>query len=645
MAETTALEIIKAYIQEAEEDPTRKNRLTMNRVNWREYLGDKDWSHLAEGQNAEHLPKLMLAAEMMSALVRKAMPARGDWFDVEFEGDKIPVIEPGHIKRIMDICLQSDTLNFEILMADAVKAAYIESSMSVKVHGVRVDKLAFRAVPELKMITDPSGRPVGMRQDMSLKRDPTSFWELKIDLIPYEDDLRDPSGRDLYRIHKVRRELWEVKEKARAGIYIPSVLTEILKGFEDSEKRIADEARGKQGAQPARSTRDIVLYEVWGRLVNADGDTITLQNGRPAENILAVVANRDKIIRGPVENPRWDGLLPIISAPLLRNPFALHHKAMADHIQALNDTIDKLFSLIEDEGFSSVWGIKEIQPDLMDDPSQAANGLPPGITLTRKLGAPTDAPIVKRTDIGQVSGNTIALLNILMREFDNAAMINRIGLGAFPERQVKATEIVAANQSMDVFLDGMVKNVDSFVSQVLESSFMLVMQHFDEIDPSLIIAAVGRDAAFSLLQMSPAQRFEIFGNRVRFRVGGLAATVARAREFQKIVTLLQLISKSPPLFAMYAQTYSLKKLFDRLLRTLDIDTSALGIEGKDAAAQARALMMFAQTQGAGGAPQNGPAPMALPSASNGTGLSTPPGIEGGGGENAFTGMSMNERSM
>ena len=50
-----ALEILRSYVHESEENQTRKNRITKNEENYREFRGDIDWDYKARGQSREHL--------------------------------------------------------------------------------------------------------------------------------------------------------------------------------------------------------------------------------------------------------------------------------------------------------------------------------------------------------------------------------------------------------------------------------------------------------------------------------------------------------------------------------------------------------------------------------------------------------------
>jgi hypothetical protein len=62
---------------------------------------------------------------------------------------------------------------------------------------------------------------------------------------------------------------------------------------------------------------------------------------------------------------------------------------------------------------------------------------------------------------------------------------------------------------------------------------------------------------------------------VTFKVSGLRAIAARARQFQKIILLLQTVSANPALAQVFDQRFSFQKVLMQMVKALDIDPTAI----------------------------------------------------------------------
>ena len=653
-----ALKILQAYIHEAREDSARKDRLDMNEGNYREFRGNIDWSYKARGQSTEHLPKMRFAAEQVSAIIKKGLvDLGGSWYGVEVSGDQIPFINGDDIRKLMNIGLKE--VNYATKISDAVKAAYLESLMIHKIHGAFEPKRTFKAsVSGVDPISDPaSGQIVGLRENFSLAQEEKLVWRLKVDVIPFEDYLSDPQGADLFEVHQVTRDLWQIKELAESGVYDKKVVEQLGNAMrnERDEKVTATHSRGGDADTQNRFRPQVQIAEVWGRLVDEDGNIFEIKDegGKfKARNILATVANDNWLIRPPVRNPNWDETRGFIKAPIIRVPNSVNHDALGDHVHALNHAIDELFNLMLDAGIGSVHGIKQLRPDLLDDPDQVTEGIPPFETLVLRPGVPDGVKVLERIDTGVNMGESIAVMNMLGVEFSAAAMSSQIGLGGRPQRQVKATEVVASENASSNLFDAITRDIeDVFIEPGLSCVFNLTMQHLHEMDIDEIIAAIGSRKAVMLLALSAEERFALFANRVKFRVHGLTSMVNRAREFQKLMALLQVLASNPAFGEVFAQKYSFRKVIDRIVRSLEIDPASIEIDDpQEGQAQIGLLREFIdlQTKGAGEGRTASPGSLVgeeLPSAQGGggQGLDLPSGLEGGGGENAVAGQSQNQR--
>ena len=661
-----ALKIVRRYVDEGSEDSARTERLERNKENYREFRGDKDWSHKSRGQSMEHLPKMRMAFEQLSAIFKKALvDLGGSWYDIEVQGDPVPGVTGVHLRKLMNAHLLSNDINFPTKISDAVKQAGLESLMIMKVYGKYVPKRQFVAqVVGAELVNDlETGLPLGISPRFELKPNDQTVWRLAADLIPTEDYIPDPDGLGLYEIHEVTRDLWQVREMAERGIYDIGVVDKIVAHMTDEKdrKRQAEDARGKRTSRSGASKRKKVrVSEVWAILVDEDGKMINIKTDTgkvKARNTVTTLVDGRFMVRAPSRNPSWSGLRPMVAAPLIRTPHSVWHDALGDYVRSLNNAIDELFNLMLDAGIKGVWGISQIRPEMLLDEDQISEGIPPQETLVLRPGVPQDVDVYKRVDTGTNMGESLSVMNLIMSQFHDAVMVNQIGVGQLPQRQVKATEITMAAQSMGNLFDGITRDMeDSFIEPTLERAFHLVMQHLNEMDVDEVVAAVGTKVAIILLSLTPEERFALFSNRVKFRVTGLSSAANRAREFQKILAILEVMSSNPTLGMIFARKYSLAKVVDRLVRAIDIDPESLGVID-EAEAQAQVALLKTYIESQRGAVKTGQEfkmpempsageglPGELPSSVNQAPGNLPPGIEGGGGMNEFEGQSLARRT-
>ena len=146
-------------------------------------------------------------------------------------------------------------------------------------------------------------------------------------------------------------------------------------------------------------------------------------------------------------------------------------KALADAPTQLGNALNELFNLILDGGMSSVWGIKQLRSDWLEDPSQVADGIPQGITIGVNSSAPPNAKVLERVDTGSLSSEALETYRVTDREFQSSAFTNDVRMGNVAERNVKATEIVSSNQALTGILNGIVKLLEEeFIRPILQNA-------------------------------------------------------------------------------------------------------------------------------------------------------------------------------
>ena len=638
----TVLNAIRAYKHEAKQ--ARQTRMKMNMENRRAYLGLQDWSHKQKGQSQEFLPKTPVAVEQFVGFAKRALTQFGHYYDVELAKDSKSPLSGNGIRALLE-CFLSDCLvedrkssNFPLILTDALKVGSLESLCILKIHGNMINERKFGLEEGDRVITDTGEAETGPQK---LKTRNIKNWRLRIDLIQPENYYPDPTGSGLYEIHSCKRDLHYLKARAAEGVYDKAAVARIEEDFrsrEDQDRKPLDQ---NQDPSMKPSFRKMVrIDEFWGTIVDATGNVIH-------ENVFCAMANNKFLIRKPTENPFWHQESPFVAVPLIRVPFSVWHKALFDNATQLNFAANEIFNLIIDGGIASVWGIKQLRIDDLEDPSQAADGIPQGETLVVKGSLPHNAKVIEKAVEGQVPADAMAVLEMLERQFSAAALSNEIKMGSLPAKQVKATEVVELSQSQAVTMDAIIGDIErDLIARSLRKVWLTVLQNIDDVTSDRVINAIGIKGAFVLSRMSPAERFSVFNSACSFKVSGLSAVLAKVRDFQKIMALMQSVTTNPILLQAFFKKYSPDKVLSHLMKTLAINPDNMARDEREMAqiqAEIAELPQFQQlTAGAntgGGGGEGGAGLSAqevgepsLPAEINALqGQAQGPGLQGAGG--------------
>lgn len=593
------------WIRECKKEATeaKKRRTQLNRQNMRAYMGQQDWSHKQTGQSREFLPKTPVAVEQFSAFVKRALIQFGNWFSVDspktnpLSSDEIREFVKYHLNYLADG--MRDWTTFPLRVSDGVKLALLESLITFKIHGYRVPETRFFAERGTKFMQ--SGDDRVLVKDHKLIRKTLSPWRLAIDLIRAEDYYPDPTGRKLYEIHHVERDLHDVIELAEQGIYDASIVEQIAEDFDDRQREYEINILRNQPEVVSPSFRKTVgIDEAWGDILDEMGHVV----GR---NQICAMANDKFLIRKPEDNPWWHGDSPFVSFPLIRVPDTVWHKALFDHASPLNLALNELFNLMLDGGLASVWGIKQLRMSGLQDPRQVSGGVAQGMTLTVKDDFPQGEKVLENVTTGQIPQEAMAIFGLGDREFNSSALTNELKLGSLPAKEVRATEIVEIQQSQAVTLDGITIDMELGLTKTIEKAWFCILQNTDDLDGDEIVAAIGPKAALMLSRMSSPERYAAFARGASFKVNGLSGTLAKVKDFQKFVATMQIVQSNPLLAEPFIRRFSGDKALEHILKSLNVNPDDLGLspeEMKDVPNRVNRMAAISQVFGANGSSPN-----------------------------------------
>lgn len=578
------------YKNEAE--VARRKRMERNRENFEIYNLNQDYSHKKVGQSQEFLAKQQMAVEQITSFVQQGVIDLKNWFKVEFE----PGVDKSQI-RIDESTLEKLTLRHieknEIsnFLGDSVKMGILGSLAICKVHGCHYKKSRWSV-----------DKSLGSTQ---LIREDRKYWQLKLELIRQEDYYPDPTGSNLYEIQGIDMDYHDLLALAEA--YPEDYDLELIKTLSpetDMEQELKKARETDQVENMYENRKRIRLYEMWGTIIDTSNKKVTHKDS------VCAITESGLVIRKPSPNPFWHNERPFIVHPFVRIPKSVWHRALMDASTKHNIALNELYNLMVDGGLMSVFGIRQIREDWLDDPSQVDDGIPAGTTLSVTSTCPPGQKVLERVDTGTLGSEAFNMFQMMDREHQSSSLTNDVRMGNLPQRAVKATEIVASNQTITGMFNGVIKLLEeNYVTEILRKSALLLGQYMDDLDLPEIEALIGEQKAQLVKMMTPEERFVEIANGCRFKVYGLSSIINKMNDFRKVTSLLQVVGASPQLMNEFMKKYSFTKLMGEIVQSLDIDEQkiVLSEEEKIVIAQEKAMqqqMQMMQIMGKGGATSN-----------------------------------------
>lgn len=605
-------QIIFGYKQEAY--TARQNRMSLNRDNFDVYHLRQDYSHKKRGQSKEFIAKQQSAVEQLTSFLQQGLMDQGEWFRVEAQpGIKNPLIAPTEMQKLLMRQLEKN--KFPLFVSDSVKLGALGALMISKVGGKKVKRCSYRVDEQLKfeevsaelVSSSSSEKPISAgvpSLKKKLFRIEKEIWQLSLSLLRQEDYYPDPTGRGLYEVQQIEMDYHELVAMAEASPedYDMQAVENVGISIDELQKQKKSRESG-QNVTYSESRKPVTILECWGNFIEpATGKLLY-------ENCVAAISSTGQLIRKPKKNPLWHGESPFVVSPIVRVPHSVWHRAMMDAATKNNISMNELYNLMLDAGLMSVFGIKQVRPDWLLDPSQVSEGIAPLETLQVNTSCPPGQKALERVDTGQLSTDALNMYNLTDREFQQSALTNDTRMGSLPQRAVKATEIVASNQSITGVFNGIVKIIEEeYIARILDKSWRTMAQHMNDLDDDEVSSLIGEDRAMILANMAPEDIFASTAQGMSYKVFGLSSTLNKIQDFRKITALLQSIGSSPLMMAEFQRTYSITKLIGEIVKSLDIDEEKIKLTPQEhqvlAQEKEQAMAMQMAAQGGGDATGN-----------------------------------------
>ncbi len=541
---------------------SKRNRMNFNRDNFAMYQLEHDFSHKMQGQSREVLSKVRNAVESQKSIFQQALADLDDWYRVVAtdgtEGAGM-LIKPEEMRMLM---------NYMLRKADYFTHVGNQTQLGL-LGTVSISKVTGKMVPKPKFKTKSEGKGRTYKKVVTVTDD--KVWELRFDDIRQEDYYPDPTGGKLYEL-----------TEGMIDMHIVQQLAEGPDAIYDKEKVALLKPWGQDDLQEFRKAREtgqnqyipmrprIKIGEYWGNIVdNVTGEIL-------AENVVVTLANRSTIIRKPTANPLWHQRSPNVASALIEVANSVWGIAMMDAGVKHNRSLIEIFNLMLDSAMKAVWGVNQIRTECLDDPSQVTDGIRWGTNLRVNTSLPPGAKVAEPVITGDIPSEVFNMFNLLNQETLTAMKTNDMRMGAQSMRQVKATEVVASENSLTSEFQGIAKNFEEKkIQPELELACWTICQNWDLIDKEVFVSIFGKERGEELSQLDPQDVFVNTVNGMKFEVFGISLTLRRQADFRKWTTLLQIIGGSEVLTEAFLAKYSFEKLLGEIMTSIDLNKSKI----------------------------------------------------------------------
>lgn len=550
-------------------DNARKQRIDLNKYNLDMFHMRQDYSNKKPGQSREFIPKIGNSTNKFVSFLKQGVAGGDDWFSVEPDGKWVEkTITAKAVEAILKD--QIEQAGFATLLEDVLQIGALQSLMIAKVEAKDCKKYSYET--ELQVLEDGTSK-------MRLKRLSTDIKKLSLSHVRPENWYPDPTTDGLFKIEDVFIDKFRLIQIAEAnpGLFNIEAIRDLAPTSDENRNANLSRETGQYMEGELSFRKRIKVTEIWGTFLNEEGE-IEIENGYCA------IANDSTLICDPRKNDFWHGEDPYIVAPILRVAGSEWHMSLMDTAARLNAATNDIYNLMLDSSLMSVFGIKQIRTSWLEDPTQVENGIAPATTLAINETAPPGGKVLERIDTGGLSRESMDVYALTEKELNSSSFENSYSLGTVPDRQVKATEVVAANQATTGVFSGLVKSIeDSFVAPLLKKAWLTIAQEIDDFDEDRLNTLIGEELTAKILAMTPEERFAETAQGLRFKVFGMTKTLNKINDYRKITTLLQTISASPELMQAFTRKFDMTKLLDEIIRNLDIDTNKIAIDQSEQA--------------------------------------------------------------
>ena len=513
--------------------------------NWELMWRRMDFTGKADWQSQFVMPEVPKFVDRFAAAMKRTFFQAGDWYDIEDPLDPNGDLEP-ILKKVIDIgfdrCalnMAGQTIGFPAVFSDAMKlGALMMCALSVTWED---GQLRISPVDARELYYDPTGRGLYRIREFDIDRH----------VLLARAEETDADGKPLW--YKDRIEALSIGRRPRR----------------DFEQPIS---KGHLEGVPPSWRKPLYLDEfLFRELLDENGNVI-------GENQLVVMANEQRIVRGPEPNPFWHGKDWIVASPLITVPLSVYGRSYVEDGSALVKLESDLTNLIADGTRTHVMNSYAMRTGWLENASDVEQGLVPNKiwALSEDAQEQPMQEFLQKMEMGELPPSVIQVWTAIHGQIREAFSANDINLGQIPPKgDITATEINAVGQSGSELVEDIAQGIDDrILSPLVELVWSTMLQHIDPENDPEVAKSLGEPISQAII----VQRQDFRERKFHFKAHAISGVIQRQAMAQRLLSMMSIAAQSPLLEAALLQTLSVKKIVHQLLRGVGIDIETLELD-------------------------------------------------------------------
>lgn len=512
---------------------------------YRQYNGEIQEDGKLPWQSRLNIPKPKQAVDLSTARVMDAIFSNEDFFDI-LPGNRNDDTKTDVAKRMIKWQLFKSECHDP--MQTSIKDAFICGFGPMKVSYENT----IRPVTTVDMNPETGQLEFQGTEERKSK--------LRLDSVIPTDFWVDPSGRNRFVIHLVRRavsDLWNLAEDQidplTGAVSIPAVydrdkVREVKPGAVASE-RDAQNSSIKRDTPFMQGERGVDVYEYWGDIYDPATGAVLFKN------VVATFVNKKTMIRRPQNNPYRHGNAPFVVFHPTLAPHQLYGYGLLQAGSLIHDALNRGFNIIMDKMLLQVPTVQAYPSSLRNpnDLGQDNQKFYPGKTW---LGKDPEKPIFIPVDgFPPPSNEDFVTTDKLTSYYDQSTGVNEFATGTpqTDNRKTKEEVQVRSSATQQVFNDAAQQIEKSGLSPLIKMMYYLMVQfEVNYGDPNLLkmFPEEQQPVIMQLATMSPEQRWQAMYLDAEFRVTGVSLAITRNDRIQRMMNFQQVMSADPAMNAI-----------------------------------------------------------------------------------------------
>lgn len=523
------IEYIKNCKKEAER--ASDGRRKVQRELWQLYQNREDWSKKKEWQSKIFIPKVFMAIERASALVKRAILQTSKLFTMELRDEETAPLnarirelrakladgpENKNIQEQIDNTQKKLDLLKEQLAEDEKRfKKELKQSNYVSAYGETIKSGLLLGLCDLKRLFDANKK--------KLRYENIDILNLYIspDYMPFEDENPD------YLIEYKEMSLAKLRKMAKAANKATKdgdvFDMDEIENIKAEQKKVLDKEQRRQRrglSQYSEVSKKVGILEFWGNVESKDGKTIK-------ENQLMMLVNEKHLVRRQ-DNPFDDGKYPHdLTMPIVYPHRGSGGVSLVEGEVRMQYTLNNILNMFIDNLNFTVNKVFTYQPTALMRPQEIMSIYPGKMIPVNVAGSPINE--VKMTPLGQ---DAFKVFEIISTEMQEASAVTEFLMGMPGKKAKTLGEVEIKTAESQGLFDVIARELElNSIKPTLKSSYDLLVQFSD------------------------------FKGEYEFNVGGLSLLLLKKEQVQTLMQAIVMALKSPEL----RQITDIQELWKRLL--------------------------------------------------------------------------------